>query len=1513
MLKTILAPLVLPLLLFLSSGSDKPAANLKQPSNVSNNTPTTSKPSSPAIQEIHTGTLEKMMVAEGTAAMEFDLARLNGDNPSAKTNSVNFSVVPNSFFTILVFNKVLRGPEPGSMALIPHSSADVPAALSASLNQLVIEKTGWSEQFDLVVRDAKTGFTYFNIEGNLYDYNSKKLALSINEGRLLISKEFAELLGRPDEAGAFAGTISVTATMRTIEITQMVDGEVTSSIMPALGALVPGPDVIVGDMPALQQFGSSGTQVGLAVATDSCNAGAVPLRWFALPNNDHPVIPQNLYRLSGGPNNDERLEQIGQSWLKHAFTALQQNICGFGCQSSGTGTLLGAGCSDPYSASLNASQSSLGSRAWVNPFTGAFPGSNPSPNSHTGHTHVGTSHRIVVEQSDLNPALNPGATYFAEAQYVTPHEYAWCQANPGQCNQYNNASHRRFNVSGTTSFTFSPVGSTVQTKPAVAAWPGAALVPMEPAPGSDGIASVSYKVTNTGPGVWHYEYLVYNQNLDRAIQLFSVPIGAGATISNIGFRAPSQPAPFANDGTVSSAGYSSAPWIATQSANALTWTTETFAQNPNANAIRWGTAYNFRFDSNQPPQVGGGTVGFFKTGSPLGIQIQGPAAGGPTPTPTPTPTPSPSPSPGINVALAANGGVATASSTFSTAYAVTGVNNGERSGAGWAGGNGGWNDATEAAYPDFVEVAFNGSQTINEIDVFTIQDNFGSPSPPTELMTFSLYGITAFDVQYWTGSAWATVPGGAIVGNNKVWRKVTFPDVTTTKIRVLVNNSLANYSRITEIEAYTPSGAPTPTPTPTPSPSPTPSGTNVALAANGGIASASSTFSAAYAVSGVNNGDRSGAGWGGGSGGWNDATDSAYPDWVEIAFSGSQTINEIDVFTVQDNFGSPSNPTEGMTFSLYGITGFDVQYWTGSAWINVPNGSIVGNNLVWRKILFSDISTTKIRVSVNNSLAFYSRITEIEAYTSDGSPSPTPTPSPSPTPTIGVNVALASNGGVPTASSTFSAAYAVTGINNGERSGSGWAGGGGGWNDATQNAYPDSVEIAFNGPHTINEIDVFTLQDNFSSPSPPTESMTFSLYGITDFDVHYWNGAQWALVPGGQITGNNLVWRKLTFSALTTTKIRVLVNNSLGGFSRITEVEAYTDASPPPEPTPLPTPGSGVLPPGFSSSTVGSPIANPTAMAFAPDGRIFVCQQTGELRVIKNGALLATPFVSLTVNSFGERGLLGVAFDPNFVVNQYVYVYYTATTPTIHNRVSRFTATGDVGGSELPLLNLNNLSATNHNGGAIHFGPDGKLYIAVGENAVPSNSQTLTNLLGKILRINSDGTIPGDNPFVGSATGDNQAIWALGLRNPYTFAFHPWQGRMLINDVGQVTWEEINDGIVGSNYGWNICEGSCGNPSFRDPLFQYAHGAGATTGCAITGGTFYNPPVTPYPAEYLGKFFYADFCSGWIRQFDPGTSTSTAFANSLSSPVDLQVGPDGNLYYLVRGGGGLVVKVAYTG
>ena len=340
---------------------------------------------------------------------------------------------------------------------------------------------------------------------------------------------------------------------------------------------------------------------------------------------------------------------------------------------------------------------------------------------------------------------------------------------------------------------------------------------------------------------------------------------------------------------------------------------------------------------------------------------------------------------------------------------------------------------------------------------------------------------------------------------------------------------------------------------------------------------------------------------------------------------------------------------------------------------------------------------------------------------------------------------------------------------------------------------------------------------------------------------------------------------------------------------------------------------AATLPTGFAEVLVAGGLRRPTAMAFAPDGRLFICEQGGTLRVVKNNALLPTPFLTVTVSSIGERGLLGVAFDPAFATNGFVYIYYTATSPTVHNRVSRFTATGDVAiaNSEVAILDLETLSATNHNGGAIHFGKDGKLYVAVGDNAVGSNAQSLSTRLGKMLRINTDGTIPTDNPFFTTATGLNRAIWALGLRNPYTFAIEPVFGRMLINDVGERTWEEVNEGIRGANYGWPNSEGPTTASGVTPPLYAYDHGSG----CAISGGAFHNMQRAQFPHQYWGTYFVGDYCSGWIRSVNVNDGTATEFASGISALVDLAPASNGSLYYLARGGGtdtGTVYRISYV-
>jgi len=768
----------------------------------------------------------------------------------------------------------------------------------------------------------------------------------------------------------------------------------------------------------------------------------------------------------------------------------------------------------------------------------------------------------------------------------------------------------------------------------------------------------------------------------------------------------------------------------------------------------------------------------------------------------------------INVALTSSGGVASASSTLSPSYPPSGANNGDRKGLNWGAG-GGWNDATPNAAPDWLEVDFNGNKLIEEVNVFSMQDNYSSPADPTPAMTFTSFGLRNFDVQYWTGSDWAVVPGGSVTENNLVWRRVVFAPLATSKLRVFITAALNGSARVMEVEAWgvgaggnvAPSvsiaspaegatltapadvtitadasdqdgtvasvtflvnGVPLSTDTTSPftaawngvaagsytltaiatdnqgatttstavhvtaaanvppsvsisAPSEgatysapatvtvsatasdsdgaiasvafflngSPIGTdttspysvswpnvaagaytltavatdnrsatttsapvhitvnaspgrlNQALAANGGVASASSTYSPNYPASGTINGDRKGLSWGAG-GGWTDGTPNAAPDWLEVDFNGNKLIDEVDVFSLQDSYGAPVEPTPALTFMYWGVIAFDVQYWNGSAWATVPGGGVSNNNKVWRQVLFAPVTTTKIRINITAALNGYSRLTEVEAWGTNaagGPPSNLPPTVSITSPTEGatftspasltvtanaadsdgtvasvaffangapigtdttspfsvawnnvvagsytltavatdnqgatttsaavhvavnqpagrVNVAAAANGGVASASSTYNPSYPASGAINGDRKGLSW-GNGGGWNDGTPNAAPDWLEVDFNGSKTIDEVDVFSMQDNYSAPADPTATMTFSYWGLRAFEVQYWNGAAWAPVPGGTVSDNNLVWRKVTFAPITTTKVRVFITAFLNGYSRVIELEAW--------------------------------------------------------------------------------------------------------------------------------------------------------------------------------------------------------------------------------------------------------------------------------------------------------------------------------------------------------------------
>lgn len=294
------------------------------------------------------------------------------------------------------------------------------------------------------------------------------------------------------------------------------------------------------------------------------------------------------------------------------------------------------------------------------------------------------------------------------------------------------------------------------------------------------------------------------------------------------------------------------------------------------------------------------------------------------------------------------------------------------------------------------------------------------------------------------------------------------------------------------------------------------------------------------------------------------------------------------------------------------------------------------------------------------------------------------------------------------------------------------------------------------------------------------------------------------------------------------------------------------------------------FPENFASQLIALDLQNPVSMAFAPDGRIFITEQGGAVRIVKDDVLLEADFFFTQVAFEYERGMLGIALDPDFVNNQYVYLYYTVRSHPVHNRVTRVKANGDVAepDSETIILELENLNTAGiHNGGAMHFAPDGKLYIAVGDGGEPTSAQDLDSYNGKLLRINSDGSVPEDNPFT-EGSEQKKRIWAYGLRNPFTISIQDGTGKIYVNDVGNYLWEEINDATApGQNFGWPMAEGKSTYPTLKDPIFCYVHSP-ETAACAIVGGTFFNPESTNYPSHWYDQYFYMDHCSGRIASLD---------------------------------------------
>ncbi len=395
--------------------------------------------------------------------------------------------------------------------------------------------------------------------------------------------------------------------------------------------LLPG-DVIVGALSGIQKYGTVGSITGYSVGTTSCNIGEADLLWQAT-NPNHPVITQNLYRLKNG-----RLEHLGLSWAKHGFTTVNNGICGE-CNGH-LGPVLGSMCSDPYSTTLNGDQDGfpcgdgvcsggLGPRYEVNATTGAF----LWPYQYAGQAGDAIYKRLQAHNDDINPALNSGALYYAEGHYVMPDDAA-------AGNHHNNASYRRVNVGAFQlgGWVLSLTGVTFQQTPALYAWeaedPGVVIRVVEddddPDNPLDGRFHLGYRATDNGDGTWHYEYALYNMNSHRSAQSFTVPVPSGVAVTNVGFHDVDYHSGDGEGGIT----FDGTDWVSAVGAADVSWATETFETDPNANALRWGTLYNFRFDAGTPPAAAVATIGLFRPGAPAAVTVQtiGPSpAAGPCP------------------------------------------------------------------------------------------------------------------------------------------------------------------------------------------------------------------------------------------------------------------------------------------------------------------------------------------------------------------------------------------------------------------------------------------------------------------------------------------------------------------------------------------------------------------------------------------------------------------------------------------------------------------------------------------------------------------------------------------------------------------------------------------------------------------------------------------------------------------------------------------------------------------
>lgn len=546
----------------------------------------------------------------GTMSFEFDARTLHqhgvrfvprgqmeSDEVDDQALPVTFAVQQSSTLTVETDGNVFERIAGGTLETCGAFLLDKPGQRVVIGNLTLVLRDDGSLGIDTTLTDDGEPYPTFDLPSSLTDFSARHGDLLLI-AELAVNTDWADAAGLPELADVVIGRVVIEAS-KLAPFEPRLDPESCRPLdasKDATGATAgsSGPDVIVADLQSVVRYTRIGDITGYAVGTNACNVGTERVNWIAR-TNQHPVIIQNLYRLK-----DDSFEQIGMSWVKHGFFAVSQSVC-TPCNDPTIGNQLGVGCSDPYSASLNGIQNNMSPRSIVNADTGYF----PYPYD-VGAARSNIERRLQVHDDDLNPALNEGAMYFIEGHYITPDDAENDTHN-------NNASYRRVRVFETSENMYHvsiySAWTTQRQQAAVRAWQDydPEVVETDIQVPGEGLFILGAKAVELEPGIWRYSYALQNLNSDRSAQSFSVPMPAGAVVTDIGFHDVDYHSGEPYDGT---------DWEAVISNEAITWSTQSYDVEPNANALRYDAIYSFYFDTHVAPTFSNVRIDLFTPGFP---------------------------------------------------------------------------------------------------------------------------------------------------------------------------------------------------------------------------------------------------------------------------------------------------------------------------------------------------------------------------------------------------------------------------------------------------------------------------------------------------------------------------------------------------------------------------------------------------------------------------------------------------------------------------------------------------------------------------------------------------------------------------------------------------------------------------------------------------------------------------------------------------------------------------------